>query len=323
MTPGLTIIRGSDTSQAITVRFDTVYGQHYVSLTVGELNNMCSTTDSAQISVIALPSTTAYMKPNICLGDTTTLALSNESSTASIFSWFVDGIPLTSTGAVSIVAASSNNGGPYSLSWNDTGLHIITVMCTTSQGCKSEPTYDSVDVHALPDAAFTFKPKFNNVLCLEDSVQFIATYPEENNSYLWQPAHSFNNDNKPVIWGKVEETQSDITLTVTDPFGCVGTFTQQLDPSSCCTVMFPNAFTPNGDTKNDVFRPLFNGYHNFHYFRIANRWGQTVFESSNSLPAWDGTFNGVPQDIGIYYYYIQYDCGGSTVEAKGDVTLIR
>ena len=323
MTPGLTIVRGSDTGQAITVRFDTVYGQHYVSLTVGELNNMCSTTDSAQISVIALPTATAHMNPNICLGDTTTLALSNESSTASIFSWFIDGTPLASTGAVSIVAASSNSGGPYSLSWNDTGLHIITVKCTTAQGCKSGPSYDSVDVHALPNATFTYKPKFNNTLCLEDSVQFVATYPKENNSYLWQPIHSFNNDNKAVIWGKVEETQSDITLTVTDPFGCVGTFTQQLDPSSCCTVLFPNAFTPNGDTKNDVFRPLFNGYHNFHYFRIVNRWAQTIFESSNSLPAWDGTFNGVPQDIGTYYYYIQYDCGGNNVEVKGDVTLIR
>ena len=144
-----------------------------------------------------------------------------------------------------------------------------------------------------------------------------------NNSYLWQPAHGFNNDNKPVIWGKVEETQSDITLTVTDPFGCVGKSMQQLDASTCCTVLFPNAFTPNGDGKNDVFRPLFNGYHNFHFFRIANRWGQTIFESENSLPSWDGTFNGVAQDIGTYFYYIQYDCGGNTIETKGDVTLIR
>ena len=88
-------------------------------------------------------------------------------------------------------------------------------------------------------------------------------------------------------------------------------------------MLFPNAFTPNGDGLNDKFRPIFNGYHNFHEFRIVNRWGQTVFESANSDPQWDGSFGGVPQDMGVYYYYISYDCGGNTIEAKGDLTLVR
>ena len=320
---GCTIVSGTAESDAISVKFDSVYGEHIISLTVGELNKMCTTTVDAPVTVIALPTATGYMNPNICLGDTVSLALSSESASASIFAWYVDGTPLGNSGEVNIIAANSNSGGPFSLSWNNTGSHIIMITTTTSQGCKSLPTYDTVDVHALPNATFTFKTKSNNELCLEDSVQFIANYVNSQCSYLWQPVHGFNNDNKPVIWGKVEETQSDITLTVTDPFGCVGMSTQQLDPSACCNVLFPNAFTPNGDGKNDVFRPLFNGYHNFHYFRIVNRWGETIFESSNSLPAWDGTFNGVAQDIGTYFYYIQYDCGGNTVETKGDVTLIR
>ena len=320
---GGSLVEGNDTSDAIAVKFDSVNGQHIVYLTVGELHNMCTTTVSVQVTVESLPTATGYTNPNVCLGDTTSLSLSSESPSASIFGWFIDGTPLDNTGAVSIIAANSNSGGPYSIRWNATGLHIIEVTTTTDQGCKSAPTFDSVDVHALPDATFTFKAKFNSTLCLEDSVEFIANDTAYNDSYLWQPAHGFNNDNKRVIWGKVEQAQSDITLTVTDPFGCVGTSTQQLDPSVCCSVMFPNAFTPNGDGKNDVFHPLFNGYHNFHSFRIVNRWGQTIFESSNSLPAWDGTFNGVPQDIGTYYYFIQYDCGGNTIEAKGDVTLIR
>jgi gliding motility-associated-like protein len=59
-------------------------------------------------------------------------------------------------------------------------------------------------------------------------------------------------------------------------------------------------------------------------FRIMNRWGQIIFESANSsVMGWDGTFNGVPQDVGVYYYYLRYDCGGKSMEAKGDVTLIR
>jgi hypothetical protein len=48
-----------------------------------------------------------------------------------------------------------------------------------------------------------------------------------------------------------------------------------------------------------------------------------VFESTNSNVEWDGTFGGVPQDMGVYYYFIKFDCGGKSVTEKGDVTLIR
>ena len=142
------------------------------------------------------------------------------------------------------------------------------------------------------------------------------------------PAHFFNrgllnksNNNSTV--SAIVDYPGYVKLTVTDPFGCSATDSLRLNPKPCCEVLFPNAFTPNGDTHNDVFRPIFKGYHNFHVFRIVNRWGQTVFETSNSNGAWDGNYNGVPQDMGVYYYYLKYDCGGGTQEAKGDVTLVR
>ncbi|NDC41638.1 MAG: gliding motility-associated C-terminal domain-containing protein, partial [Chitinophagia bacterium] len=88
-------------------------------------------------------------------------------------------------------------------------------------------------------------------------------------------------------------------------------------------VTFPNAFTPNNDGRNDHFRPVFDGFHRFHYFRIMNRWGQTIFETTNNDASWDGTFGGVPQDMGVYFFVLKYDCGGNTMEEKGDFTLIR
>jgi len=255
------------------------------------------------------------MQPNICVGDSVTIALTSIGPGVTDYTW--------NFGAATIISASSNHGGPFLATWPAAGIYTVALTAISNLNCPSNPIVDTIDVHALPNATFTYKPKSQNTLCIEDSVLFTANDTDYNDSYLWTPAHGFNNDNKPVIWGKVEETQSDITLTVTDPFGCKASSMQQLDANTCCTVLFPNAFTPNGDGKNDVFRPLFNGYHNFHFFRIANRWGETIFESENSLPSWDGTFNGVTQDIGTYFYYIQYDCGGNTIEAKGDVTLIR
>jgi gliding motility-associated-like protein len=114
-----------------------------------------------------------------------------------------------------------------------------------------------------------------------------------------------------------------VSLKVTNAFGCTNSDSVLISPEACCKVSFPNAFTPNNDGRNDRFRPVFNGYHRFSGFRIFNRWGQTVYESINTDAEWDGTFGGVPQDMGIYFYFIKYDCGGKTIEEKGDFTLIR
>jgi len=303
-------------SSKITMDYTEPLGNNYIVLTVGDGYAPCNVTDSLPMPVYYNnPVASFYLSPNICVGDSVTIALSYIGPGVTDYSW--------DFGPATIITESSNHGGPFVLTWPSAGIYTVALTAISNLNCPSVPILDTVDVHALPNASFIFKPKSNNTLCLEDSVLFIANDTAYNDGYLWQPAHGFNNDNKPVIWGKVEETQSDITLTVTTPFGCKSSTTQQLDPGTCCTVMFPNAFTPNGDGHNDVFRPLFNGYHNFHFFRIVNRWGETIFESSNSLPSWDGSFNGVPQDIGTYYYFLQYDCGGNTIEAKGDVTLIR
>ena len=323
---GTKTVGGTHTSDpSVYVAFDSSNVNYYDgTLMIGNLNGQCSTTMPFSVRVIPLPASHAYCKPDICIYDTVSLALTSRSPDATNFFWYIDGNTMSTSSLVNIIAANSNSGGPYSLSWNDTGVHIIAVQCTTNEGCQSFPTFDTIDVHQIPDAGFTFKPKASGTLCLEDSVQFKANDSTcYNCSYLWLPEHAFNNDNKWVIWGKVEESKSDIMLTVTDPFGCTASSVQEIDPNACCTVLFPTAFTPNGDGKNDFYRPLFNGYHRFHQFRIVNRWGQTVFESANSYPEWDGNLGGVPQDMGVYYYYLKYDCGGKTIEQKGDCTLVR
>ena len=108
-------------------------------------------------------------------------------------------------------------------------------------------------------------------------------------------------------------------------------------------VWLPNAFTPNNDGENDFFGPG-NEYckpdlHNFSFI-IFNRWGQIVFETKTPGEKWDGTFRGVPQEIGVYPYILKYKLSspfsgpqgqapvprpssGDVTFVKGDVTLIR
>jgi len=312
------------TDSMIYVRFDSVSQNTYFHLHASDNNGMCFFDTVIRINVIPHPTATSNSKSNVCAGDTVSLALSSRSADASIFTWAIDNVPMETSTALNIVAHNSNSGGPFSISWNDSGRHVITVQASTPEGCTNPPTPDTVFVHTKPDASFIYTTKTGTPLCLEDSVQFIANASENYNySFAWSPEHFFQNINKGVTWGKVEQSKSIITLQVSDPFGCNATTMQEIDPSSCCTVSFPNAFTPNGDGHNDLFRPIFVGYHRFHVFRIANRWGQTVYESTNSKMQWDGTYNGIPQDMGVYFYYLQFDCGGNTIEQSGDVTLIR
>jgi gliding motility-associated-like protein len=91
-----------------------------------------------------------------------------------------------------------------------------------------------------------------------------------------------------------------------------------------CDILFPNAFTPNGDGKNELFRPIKYGLFNQYTLRIFNRWGELVFESNDIDAGWDGVYKSVKAEAGVYFYYCTAFCPakGSLI-MKGDVTLIR
>jgi gliding motility-associated-like protein len=60
-------------------------------------------------------------------------------------------------------------------------------------------------------------------------------------------------------------------------------------------------------------------------FSVYNRWGEEVFETSDIDAGWDGKYNGKPQPMGTYVYYVEFLKQGQTqsIVIKGDVTLIR
>ena len=91
-----------------------------------------------------------------------------------------------------------------------------------------------------------------------------------------------------------------------------------------CDIWLPTAFTPNNDGKNDLFKVLgsLSAYSDF-VFSIYNRWGEVVFTTKDISKGWDGIFNGVPQEIGTYMYYVTFTLNGSKGTLKGNLQLIR
>ncbi|MDA9774047.1 gliding motility-associated C-terminal domain-containing protein [Saprospiraceae bacterium] len=96
-----------------------------------------------------------------------------------------------------------------------------------------------------------------------------------------------------------------------------------------CPIYIPNAFSPNDDGVNDLFKiyphSAFMG--EFILFRIYDRWGSNLFEAQNFDPTeigWDGTFNGSKVGSGVYVYFVEYLSEDGNIEIlKGDVTISR
>ncbi len=92
----------------------------------------------------------------------------------------------------------------------------------------------------------------------------------------------------------------------------------------CIPFIIPNAFTPDNNGRNDLFRPVIQrGVRNYH-MQLYNRYGEKVFESNNHLQGWDGTLKGKPQVSGVYIYHIYFENNeGKVYDKKGTVVLIR
>jgi gliding motility-associated-like protein len=91
-------------------------------------------------------------------------------------------------------------------------------------------------------------------------------------------------------------------------------------------VEVPNAFSPNGNGTNDIFKPIIRWKFLPKEFKfiIYNRWGNRVYESDDYSNGWDGTNNSYPAPLGVYYYYLEIvNPKGEKLVYKGDVTLIR
>ena len=87
-------------------------------------------------------------------------------------------------------------------------------------------------------------------------------------------------------------------------------------------IFIPNVFTPNDNGKNDIFKIINITTEKINEFNIFNRWGVLVYYNQNNT-GWDGRYNGVFQNTGVYIYYINYTNNDSVHVIRENVTLIR
>ncbi len=131
--------------------------------------------------------------------------------------------------------------------------------------------------------------------------------------YEEETTYTFNDSGTTFVTLKVVFTNGDEL----DPV----TFTVTVSESK---LVFPNAFSPNGDEYNPVFKAKeYQSLVEFHAY-IFNRWGQKLFDWTDPSQGWDGTYNGNDVKEGVYFLLCKAKgADGREYTIRKDVNLLR
>lgn len=304
---GTTVLSGSGPGPYV-VRFDSA-GTFAVRMQVAD--NGCAGDEMIfTVTVRPSPELRVSAKDDACIDEVVNVALYYTSANVTRYSYDFDQADLV---------YGTATGGPYGVRWRTPGQKIIMATANTV-GCLSSTAYDTIYVHPAPDATFTAS---TTNICSGDSITFHARETDSNTRFTWTPDYFFGSGNIYRATGVVK-VAGYVKLSVISRWGCTAADSVYITARPCCELFLPNAFSPNNDGRNDVFRIVTAGHHDIRNFRIVNRWGQTVFETRDERNGWNGTFNGKDQDAGTYFYYLQYSCQGSgMMEQKGELILLR
>jgi gliding motility-associated-like protein len=201
----------------------------------------------------------------------------------------------------------------------DLGTYTLTVE--DSLGCRRDTVF-TINNTSTPLTLSTNKADITNCKGFgsDGAANVIAVGGAQPYTYLWNtPIPSTSASVNSLIPGFY-------VVQVTDASGCVEYDTVRILPANCCTdVWLPNAFTPNNDNNNDIYKLVTASGIQIIDFIISDRWGNKVFNTTDQYTGWDGNFNNIPAENGSYVYLFKYRCDfdGNIYIKKGDITLVR
>jgi gliding motility-associated-like protein len=173
------------------------------------------------------------------------------------------------------------------------GKYNVQMVIVTPDGCiDSAGVNGMLTVYPKPRADFTYIP--NPVTILNTEVQF-QNYSQGAVNYEWSieegnPDYSFL-ENPTVNLPEGEVGDYDVDLFITSEFDCKDTIRKIITVVPEVLIFTPNAFTPDGDEFNSVWKPVIQGVDLYGVtIEIFNRWGEKIWESHDLDIGWDGTY---------------------------------
>ncbi len=270
----------------------------------------CVGSNTVFVQVYPLPSATLISSQNkLCVPFCSEFSLLRDPASAPLqsFQYFVEG--------------QFYNEPVIKACITQSGQQIINVYYSDANSCSNASTL-LITAYPKPLADFEYFPI--KPIAGIDRVEFSnRTQGSKQNSWAWL----FSSGDS--LWGQnasflfQEAGTYPVALMVSNEWNCLDTVIKAVNVLEDFALYVPNAFTPNGDGLNDVFRPAGTGLHNYR-LEIYNRWGHTLFVTEDFLQGWDGYFKGEPSQEDVYSYKIIYSLeGGKTFEKTGWVMLER
>jgi gliding motility-associated-like protein len=245
-------------------------------------------------------------------------------------------VSTTSIGCGSIGSATATaNGGTAGLHylWSN-GATTASITNLTTAGTYSVTVTDdmscnkaSVAVVSASTLAITISP--NVTINIGDTTQLSVA---GGTTLSWSPSNGLSCTNcRDPLASPFETTTycvvatdsicSDtacVTVTLSDSGGCGSVFI----PSG--SVYTPNAFTPNHDNLNDVYKPISNCVHEYS-FLIFNRWGEKIFETHTTEEGWNGYYKGRLCEPDVYIFMVNFidDPKNNYHQYTGKVLLLK
>lgn len=270
-------------------------------------------TDFANCTVIA----------NDTIGDSViTLNLTANISQISCFGY--------NNGLISISVANCN---ACTYAWSNENYSVVdsnlmpgtySVVATDAYGCSATASYT---INMPPPATLSILPADTTVdeYAAVNLISQFGPYPDSSvHSYLWTPSLGLNCAVCPSPTFSAPSGTYNYSLVVTYNQGCIVTDTVTVIVYNDHFIYVPNAFTPNGDGRNDVLQVFTHNQIRYIDMQIFDRWGELVFESQDIDRGWDGRYRGVMEEPGIFVYMLKITFDDNySITNKGSITLIR
>jgi gliding motility-associated-like protein len=226
------------------------------------------------------------------------------------------------------ITTSVNGGtGPFTYAWSPNsevtpdlnnlyvGIYVVTV--TDVNGCQDS---ESFDIALSGNLTLDITPPSASIN-EGDTIDLSVTGAT---SYIWTPSTglSCNDCPNPIATPDVTTTY---TVSGTDAAGCTGTASILIYVEQYCKDFFvPNIFSPNGkgpDVNNTLC--VYGSCIVELQYEVFNRWGEKVFETTDTSICWDGNWRGEPVGSGVFAYKLRAVLSnGEIVEKAGNLTVV-
>ncbi len=293
---------------------------------VYDWDNGASSTNTYLVPGTSIGSSTHYVEitSGVCIvSDSIAIHTINCSGPVSAY---ISGDTVLCEGSCTDITVITTDGtAPFTYVWSDgfTGSDIHT-LCPSATGTyyvvvtDGNMTSDTVFFQLIVNPLPVISISNDTTIMAGENVGLFASGAT---NYVWSPSDGLSCTSCSNPIASPIATTTYIVTAIENACSSTATVTVYVEYDD--DIFIPTAFSPNGDGLNDTFGPSTHAFKSAN-FKVFDRWGKMVFETTDLTQKWDGMINGTAAMTGSYHYMLNGITHSSEiVELSGNVSLIR